>query len=110
MNFLFSDLKNYEKGELKSKKMKPAESFFKFLSSISPNTDDKLHPNDKFSRIKLLVKAGELARNNFPLPLPGYKGNSNTEFVLTSDNYKEVWLALHILSVCVFYVDFIFIF
>ena len=93
---------------METKKIKPTESFFKFLSNLSPNIDDKLHLNDKFSRLKLLLKAGDLAKNGFPLPLPGYRASSNEEFVLTSDNYKEVWATFHVLSLHAHYIKFYF--
>lgn len=72
------------------KAVRATESFFKYLSKISPNPGDELHPNDKYSRLKLLLTPEELVMNRFPLPLPGYKASSNKEFVLTSDNYEEV--------------------
>lgn len=75
---------------MKTKAVKATESFFKFLPKISPNPDDEVHPNDKYSRLKLLLTPEELVKNKYPLPLPGYKGSSNKEYVLTSDNYEEV--------------------
>ncbi|KAK8386113.1 hypothetical protein O3P69_010679 [Scylla paramamosain] len=84
------DIKNYDIDKLKMNKIKPTESFFKFLSKISPNPGDELHPDDKYSRLNLLLRAEDLARNKYPLPLPGYRGGSNKDYVFTSDNYKEV--------------------
>lgn len=86
----FTELEKQEKGHEPKKKIKPSALFFRHLSSIPPNPSDKLHPNDTYSRLKLLLKPGDLAKNHFPLPLLGYLGSSNSEFVLTSDNYKEV--------------------
>ncbi|XP_050725758.1 uncharacterized protein LOC127003312 isoform X1 [Eriocheir sinensis] len=84
------ELEKQEKGHEPNKKIKPSASFFRRLSSIPPNPSDTLHSNDNYSRLKLLLKPGDLAKNSFPLPLLGYLGSTNSEFVLTSDNYKEV--------------------
>ena len=85
-SFSSSDIKN----EVIVKKDKGTESFFKFLSKIPSNPNDELHPDDKYSRLNLLLKANDLVREKYPLPMPGYRAGSNKDYVLTSDNYEEV--------------------
>ncbi|XP_045136554.1 uncharacterized protein LOC123519359 isoform X2 [Portunus trituberculatus] len=65
-------------------------SFFKNLSKLDSNPDDDIHPDDKFNRLKLLLKPDEFVKLGYPLPMPGFKGGRYKDFVFTSDNYKEV--------------------
>lgn len=93
--FFFSDLKKQKEKHEPDEEITPSASFFRYLSSLYANPRDKLHPNDNYSRLKLLLRPGDMAKSNFPLPLPGYRENRNAEFVLTCDKYKEVCAAMH---------------
>lgn len=70
---------------------KVMRAFFPIVvPEINKESEEKLHPADKFPRTHLLLSVSQLLEDGYPLRIKGENGNRYLDYVYTKDVYHEV--------------------
>ncbi|XP_049958690.1 uncharacterized protein LOC126475136 isoform X1 [Schistocerca serialis cubense] len=70
---------------------KVMRAFFPIVvPEVSKESEEHLHPADRFPRTHLLLSVSQLLENGYPLCIKGENGNRYLDYVYTKDVYQEV--------------------